>query len=140
MKNVIFEKLKSEFTIEEHETLKSYCDSIWDVYETTIPGNLEPTIEYFFKLTKKIYQMFLGDKEVLYFNSSDPIYERLKLILKITKWNNIKKENVLLYVIDVAKIYPFKENKEDEFEVFILEDPIMFRRVYNYFSNLIHNT
>lgn len=137
MKNVIFEKLKKEFNIENDENLKLYCDAIWQVYEENNNQNdFEKTINGFLKKFEKGDDLYFNEKQ-FYFARKIEIddSENLKKILKLTNWDNITEvEGHKFNIIDVNKIYPYRTSTENEFEVYIFEDIQLFIDIYTYFS------
>ena len=134
MKNVIFEKLKKEFNIENDENIKLYCDVIWQVYEENNNQNdFEKTINGFLSKFEKDENLYLNDKQIRFVNYGKIDNERLKVALKVTNCSNIKEvEEHKFNIIDTNKIYPYKASTEDDFDVFIFEDKKLFEKIYIY--------
>ncbi len=144
MKNVIFEKLKKEFNLQNDENLKLYCDAIWQVYEENNNQNdFEKTINSFLKKFKKANDLFIIEKRIHFANNGElNENESLKKILKLTNWNNITdaKEHKFNIIIDLNKIYSYKTYTKNEFEVYIFEDLDLFKDIYVYFTtNIFYN-
>jgi hypothetical protein len=129
MEQTIFNELKDEFDIELHETLKNYCDAIWCTNRETDVGDFEKTIVNFFELSKKAELMYFENRLILWFFKNDPIYSCIKKTLKITSWDNTLKENGIYHVLNKNEVYKF-DNQNNEFEIYILEFPEIFRRVF----------
>ncbi|MBA4154323.1 hypothetical protein [Flavobacterium sp.] len=144
MKNQLFEDLKSEIKIELHETLKVYCDTIWNVYEETNVVDFENTINRFLKkLNSKANSMYFENHNIYWCTNdleiNEIIHKCLLKTLKVTNWDNIKVENNINYIINIEKAINYQDRKNDDFDIFLLENPDVFFRIYNHFINFITN-
>lgn len=138
MQKVLFEKLKNEFETESNEILKLYCDAIWDIYrEINDKSKLVKIIKALDKKAVKAEIMFLNKKRICWFFYFDSIDESLKRIMKTTTWDNTVKEEDGFYIIDPDKNQYFDESEKGKFDIFILENPIIFKRVFEYFFEII---
>lgn len=142
MKNVILEKLKKEFSLQNDKNLKLYCDAIWQVYEGNNNRNdFEKTINDFLDKFEKDDKLYLNEKQIYFVNYGEIDNERLKVALKVTNCSNIKEvEEHKFNIIDINKIYLYKTYKEDEFDVFIFENIKLYAKIYDYCAtNLFYN-
>lgn len=142
MKNVIFEKLKKEFNIQNDDNLKLYSDAIWQVYKANnIQNDFEKTINAFLKKFEKADKLYSNEYQIYFLNYGEIDDESFKKALKVTNWNNFKKvEKHKFNTIDINKIYLYQTYSENEFDMFILEDIQLFTDIYIYcFKNLFYN-
>lgn len=134
MKNVIFEKLKKEFNLDNDLNLRLYFDVIWDIYEKSSSTEFQNSIESFIEKFKKAYILH-QDEKIINFTDYEISNVNLEKILKKTNWDNITEvEGHKFNIIDVNKIYPYRTSTENEFEVYIFEDIQLFIDIYAYFS------
>lgn len=136
MKNVIFEKLKKEFNLQNYENLKLYSEEIWQVYEENNNQNdFEQTINAFLKKFEKADKLYSNEEQIYFVNKGEIDDEYFKKALKVANWNNFKEvEKHKFNTIDINKIYLYQTYTENEFDMFILEVIQLFTDIYIYCS------